>query len=164
MVGDVGYQTLLGVNRLYNKYRAWRGKEYYSLSKAIKARVKSAVNFVGKYEEQLQQLAQKHNCRGIICGHIHTPANKQVGDVHYLNSGDWVESLTALVEHYDGSFEILTFKEFERRRVELSQKLKRAKGEMIEPEIEEELEPIEEDEEMEIAKTIPHVQESLKNS
>ena len=164
VVGDVGYQTLLGVNRLYNKYRAWRGKEYYSLSKAIKARVKSAVNFVGKYEEQLQQLAQKHNCRGIICGHIHTPANKQVGDVHYLNSGDWVESLTALVEHYDGSFEILTFKEFERRRVELSQKLKRAKGEMIEPEIEEELEPIEEDEEMEIAKTIPHVQESLKNS
>ncbi|MEM9026021.1 MAG: UDP-2,3-diacylglucosamine diphosphatase, partial [Verrucomicrobiota bacterium] len=92
VVGDVGYQTLLKVNRLYNKYRSWRGKEYYSLSKAIKGRVKSAVSFVGKYEEQLQLLAAKHNCRGIICGHIHTPANKQVGDVHYLNSGDWVES------------------------------------------------------------------------
>ena len=160
VVGDVGYQTLLKVNRLYNKYRSWRGKEYYSLSKAIKGRVKSAVSFVGKYEEQLQLLAAKHNCRGIICGHIHTPANKQVGDVHYLNSGDWVESLTALVEHFDGTFEILTFKEFERRRAEASEIRKKAKNvdEM------EELEPVDEDEDVEIAKTVLHVQESLNKA
>ena len=108
VLGDIGYQSLLGLNRIYNKYRAWRGKEYFSLSKAIKAKVKSAVNFVGQYEEQLQHFAHKRKCIGIICGHI-LPDNKMVGDIHYLNSGDWVESLTALVEHHDGSFEIIDY-------------------------------------------------------
>ena len=115
LLGDIGYQSLLKLNRSYNKYRAWRGKEYFSLSKAIKARVKSAVNFVGKYEEQLQTFAAKRGCWGIICGHIHTPDNKMIGDTHYLNSGDWVESLTALVEYEDGRFEIIGYKEFCRR-------------------------------------------------
>jgi len=115
VLGDIGYQTLLKINRLYNKYRAWRGKEYFSLSKAVKARVKSAVSFVGKYEEQLQSFATKHECCGVICGHIHTPDNKMIGDIHYLNSGDWVESLTALVEYEDGRFEIIEYKEFCRR-------------------------------------------------
>ncbi len=118
VLGDIGYQSLLGINRFYNKYRAWRGKEYFSLSKAIKAKVKSAVSFVGKYEEQLQNLARKRDCCGIICGHIHTPDDKMVGDIHYLNSGDWVESLTAIVEHDDGRFEIIDYKEFCRRLAE----------------------------------------------
>ena len=48
----------------------------------------------------------------MICGHIHTPADKQLDGVHYLNSGDWVESLTAIVEHYDGSFELVNFTDF----------------------------------------------------
>lgn len=122
VLGDIGYQSLLKLNRVYNKYRAWRGKEYFSLSKAIKARVKSAVNFVGKYEEQLQTFAAKRDCCGIICGHIHTPDNKMIGDIHYLNSGDWVESLTALVEYDDGRFEIIGYKEFCRR---LDEKAKR---------------------------------------
>lgn len=112
VLGDIGYQSLLRINRTYNKYRAWRGKEYFSLSKAIKARVKSAVNFIGKYEEQLQNFARKRDCSGIICGHIHTPENKMINDIHYLNSGDWVESLTALVEHPDGRFEILDYQNF----------------------------------------------------
>ncbi len=115
VLGDIGYQSLLKINRLYNKYRAWRGKEYFSFSKAIKAKVKSAVSFVGKYEEQLQNLARKRKCSGIICGHIHTPEDKMVGDIHYLNSGDWVESMTALVEYDDGRFEILGYKEFCKR-------------------------------------------------
>ena len=115
VLGDIGYQTLLKINRVYNKYRAWRGKEYFSFSKAIKAKVKSAVSFVGKYEEQLQNLARKRKCSGIICGHIHTPEDKMVGEIHYLNSGDWVESMTALVEHDDGRFEIITYKEFCKR-------------------------------------------------
>ena len=112
ILGDLGYQSLLKINRIYNKYRAWRGKEYFSLSKAIKARVKSAVSFVGKYEEQLQNFAEKRNCVGIICGHIHTPDNKMIGQTHYLNSGDWVESLTALVEHKDGRFEVIGYEAF----------------------------------------------------
>lgn len=137
ILGDIGYQTLLRLNRFYNKYRAWRGKDYFSLSKAIKSRVKSAVSFVGKYEEQLQSFAAKRGCCGIICGHIHTPDDKMVGETHYLNSGDWVESLSALVEYDDGRFEIFDYKEFLQRLEEkhrLKQLKKLAKGEAdIEP-------------------------------
>ena len=126
VLGDIGYQTLLRLNRFYNKYRAWRGKEYFSLSKAIKSRVKSAVSFVGKYEEQLQSFADKRGCCGIICGHIHTPDDKMVGEIHYLNSGDWVESLSALVEYDDGRFEIFDYKDF-CQRLEEKQRLKKLK-------------------------------------
>jgi UDP-2,3-diacylglucosamine pyrophosphatase LpxH/glycosyltransferase involved in cell wall biosynthesis len=112
VLGAVGYDLLLKVNRVYNKYRAWRGKEYYSVSKAIKAKVKSAVSFVGEYEQQLQELARKKHCDGIICGHIHTPEDKQVGEIRYLNSGDWVESMTAIVEHHDGRLELIRHHEF----------------------------------------------------
>lgn len=111
-LGAVGYDTLLKVNRVYNKWRAWRGKEYYSISKRVKAKVKSAVSFVDKYEELLQELARHKKCDGIICGHIHTPEDKRVGDIHYLNSGDWVESLTAIIEHHDGRMELVKYEEF----------------------------------------------------
>ncbi len=114
ILGDFGYTQLLRLNRLYNGYRRLRGKPYFSLSKAIKAKVKSAVSFVGKYEDQLQKFARRHHCDGIICGHIHTPADKRVGDVHYLNSGDWVESLTAVVETTSREFQLITFDQFER--------------------------------------------------
>lgn len=112
VAGAFGYDFLLAMNRHYNRWREWRGKEYFSLSQAVKARVKSAVCFVDKYEELLQQLAVRRSCDGIICGHIHTPENKQVGEIHYLNSGDWVESMTAIVEHHDGRFELVRYKEF----------------------------------------------------
>ena len=111
-IGAVCYETLLKVNSLYNKWRYWRGKEAFSFAKWLKARVKGAVSFVGRYEEQLQKLAKHRGCSGIICGHIHTPADRQVGDVHYLNSGDWVESMTAVVENLDRSFEVMTYQDF----------------------------------------------------
>lgn len=117
IAGAKAYELLLGVNRLYNKWRAFRGKEYYSLSKRIKAKVKSAVSFVDRYEEQLKELAIVKNCSGIICGHIHTPADKQLEDeIHYLNSGDWVESLTAIVEREPGQFELVSYQDFMARR------------------------------------------------
>ncbi len=144
VLGDIGYQTLLRLNRLYNKYRSARGKEYFSLSKAIKARVKSAVSFVGKYEEQLQNFARKRNCCGIICGHIHTPDDKWIDDIHYLNSGDWVESLTALVEYDDGTYAILEYKDF-CKRLEDKARLKALKK-MKKGEIDPEPGPVEEDE------------------
>jgi len=106
-LGDIGYALLLRLNRFYNGWRRLRGKEYFSLSAAIKARVKQAVSFIGKFEDQVANLARDRGCVGVICGHIHTPA-----DIHYLNSGDWVESLTGIVEHYDGRFELITFKDF----------------------------------------------------
>jgi UDP-2,3-diacylglucosamine pyrophosphatase LpxH len=114
-LGDAGYALLLRLNRTYNLWRQFRGKEYYSLSKAIKARVKQAVSFVGKFEEQVAALARNRGCVGVICGHIHTPADKTVDGIHYLNSGDWVESLSAIVEHLDGRFELIPFEDFVRR-------------------------------------------------
>jgi UDP-2,3-diacylglucosamine pyrophosphatase LpxH len=111
-LGDWGYRALLRLNRLYNAWRLWRGKEYWSLSRAIKARVKEAVSHVSKFEEHIVQLARQRGCVGVMCGHIHTPADKYIGDVHYLNSGDWVESLTAIVEHWDGRFELVDFASF----------------------------------------------------
>ncbi len=113
-VGDWGYHLLLKINRAYNAWRAWRGQEYWSLSKAIKARVKSAVSHVSKFEDHLVRLARQRGCVGVICGHIHTPADKMLGEIHYLNSGDWVESLTAIVEHWDGSYELVEYTAFAR--------------------------------------------------
>ncbi|HVU33667.1 MAG TPA: UDP-2,3-diacylglucosamine diphosphatase [Opitutaceae bacterium] len=113
-LGDWGYGALLRLNRLYNAWRAWRGKEYWSLSRAIKARVKEAVNHISKFETHIARLAHERGCVGVMCGHIHTPADKMIGDVHYLNSGDWVESLTAIVEHHDGSYELVNFADFVR--------------------------------------------------
>lgn len=112
VLGDIGYQTLLRINRSYNRYRSWRGKPYFSLSKAIKARTKTVVNYISRFEDQVESFARRYDCCGFICGHIHTPEDKHIGQVHYLNSGDWVESNTALVEHLDGRFEILQFEEF----------------------------------------------------
>jgi UDP-2,3-diacylglucosamine pyrophosphatase LpxH len=111
-LGAVGYDTLLMVNRHYNRFRAWRGKEHFSLSKRVKARVKSAVSFVDNYEQQLQQFARRRGCDGIICGHIHTPEDKMIDGIRYLNSGDWVESLTAIVEHQNGTMELIRYEDF----------------------------------------------------
>lgn len=117
-LGAVGYNFLLRVNRFYNLWRSWRGKEYFSLSKSVKARVKTAVSFIDRYEELLQELARHKECDGIICGHIHTPEDKQVGEIHYLNSGDWVESLTAIIEHHDGRMELVQYDAFLRSLAE----------------------------------------------
>ena len=115
VLGSLGYDVLLMVNRLYNKYRAWRGKEYYSVSRAIKGRVKSAVNFIGKYEEQLQNLAVRRQCDGIIAGHVHHPADAMVGETRYLNCGDWVETMSAVVEYGDGRMETVLYKDVMKR-------------------------------------------------
>ncbi len=111
-LGDIGYNLLLGINRFYNKYRAWRGKEYFSVSKLVKAKVKKAVNFISKFESALVSLAKHHQCDGIICGHIHTAEDKMLDGIHYMNSGDWVESMTAIVEDKAGNFELIDYPTF----------------------------------------------------
>jgi UDP-2,3-diacylglucosamine pyrophosphatase LpxH len=136
VAGARAYELLLGVNRLYNRWRALRGKEYFSLSRKIKAKVKSAVSFVDRYEDQLKELASVKNCKGIICGHIHTPADKMLeGGIHYLNSGDWVESLTAIVETEPGEFELIHHREF-MGRSESAESLEALRADFVE-EIEE---------------------------
>lgn len=115
VLGSISYDLLLAVNRYYNAYRSWRGKEYFSISKAIKAKVKSAVSFVGRYEEQLKLLTEHKKCSGIICGHIHAPADKMIDSIHYLNCGDWVESLSFVAENHDGSFEVGHYADYKDR-------------------------------------------------
>jgi UDP-2,3-diacylglucosamine pyrophosphatase LpxH len=110
--GAVGYDVLLRLNRLYNAWLRWRGKPGFSFSSYVKKRVKQAVAFTGRYEQQLQDLARWKKCQGIICGHIHTPADKMIDDIHYLNSGDWVESMTCIVEHLDRTFEVINYHDF----------------------------------------------------
>jgi len=115
VLGDISYQVLLDINRFYNKWRAWRGKEYFSLSQAIKGKVKSAVSFISSFEEHLQTLAARRGCDGVMCGHIHKAEDRQIGAIRYLNSGDWVESLTAIVEETDGTLRVVERAELRER-------------------------------------------------
>ena len=71
-LGDVGYTFLLWLNRIYNVYRARHGQPYYSLSQAIKQKVKSAVSYISDFEEELVKFARTRKCDGIICGHGQT--------------------------------------------------------------------------------------------
>lgn len=105
-VGDMGYTFLLWLNKSYNAYRTWRGLPYYSLSQTIKQKVKLAVNYVSDFEEKLAELARSRKCDGIICGHIHQPALREVNGIMYMNSGDWVETMSALVEDHNGNWSL----------------------------------------------------------
>lgn len=112
LLGDIGYTFLLSFNSWYNRCRARRGKPYYSLSMRVKQKVKSAVNYISDFEKTLSEFAQARKYDGVICGHIHHPANTYYDGIHYLNSGDWVETMSALVENEDGSWEIIYFTDF----------------------------------------------------
>lgn len=108
-IGDLGYRILLRLNKWVNKRRLKKGLPYYSLSQKIKMHVKQAVSYVSNFENELVQLAKVKKMDGIICGHIHHPANEIIKGIHYLNSGDWVESLTALTEDFDGNWNIYQY-------------------------------------------------------
>jgi UDP-2,3-diacylglucosamine pyrophosphatase LpxH len=111
LLGDLGYRLLLSLNRPLNYIRSHFGLGYWSLSAYVKNRVKSAVSFIGQFEDAVVKFAEMHDAHGIICGHIHTPAIKQIRNVDYYNCGDWVESNTALVEHQDGRIELVKWEE-----------------------------------------------------
>lgn len=106
-LGDRGYQLSLAMNIPLNFVRRRLGLGYWSLSAYLKQSVKSAVNFIGDFENSLSDEAARRKVDGVICGHIHHAASKQIGDVHYVNTGDWVESATAFVEHHDGTLELV---------------------------------------------------------
>ena len=108
-LGDLGYTFLLWLNKKYNQYRASRGLSYYSLSQVIKAKVKMAVNYVTDFEEKLAELAKAKGCDGIICGHIHQAAIREIDGIIYMNSGDWVETMSALVEDHHGNWSLAYF-------------------------------------------------------
>ena len=108
-IGSVGYDIALTLNTWYNKYRLWRGLPYYSISKHIKDKVKSAVSFILDFEENAAKIAKQRKCSGVIIGHIHTAEDRMIGDIHYLNSGDWVESKTAILIDKDDNIKTFGF-------------------------------------------------------
>jgi UDP-2,3-diacylglucosamine pyrophosphatase LpxH len=109
--GSLAYDLSMNLNVAVNRIRRWFNLPYWSLSKWAKYKVKKAVNFMGKYEDQLSGYAKSEECAGIICGHIHHANIRVINDVEYMNCGDWCESCTALVEHYDGTWEIIRWGE-----------------------------------------------------
>jgi UDP-2,3-diacylglucosamine pyrophosphatase LpxH len=105
-LGSIGYDLALWINRWYNRYRTWRGLPYHSISQQIKEGVKVATSYVNDFEVTAIKMAHKHNCYGVICGHIHQPADRIIDGAHYLNSGDWVENLTAVLLDNQNKFTI----------------------------------------------------------
>ena len=108
-LGDKAYDFVLELNNKFNWIRRRMGFGYFSLSKFLKYKVKKAVDFVFKFEENLAAYCKKRGYDGVICGHIHHAEIKEINGVAYMNDGDWVESCTALVEHHDGRWEIVTW-------------------------------------------------------
>ena len=108
-LGDKAYDIILTLNNKFNWIRRRMGFGYFSLSKYLKYKVKKAVDFVFKFEENLANYCKKRGFDGVICGHIHHAEIKEINGVTYMNDGDWVESCTALVEHHDGRWEIVTW-------------------------------------------------------
>jgi UDP-2,3-diacylglucosamine pyrophosphatase LpxH len=92
-----------------NLCRRLLGRGHWSLSAYVKSRVKNVVNFIGGFEESMVHFASDAEAQGIICGHIHTAAIRKIGKLDYYNTGDWVESRTALVEEADGRLKLLQF-------------------------------------------------------
>ena len=108
-VGDIGYQLLLRLNAPVNFCRRLLGRGHWSLSAYVKSSVKNVVNFIGSFEESMVRFASDEGAHGIICGHIHTAAIRKIKGFDYYNTGDWVESRTALVEEMDGTLKLLQF-------------------------------------------------------
>lgn len=115
-LGDRGYEFALWLNWPLNLVRRRAGMGYWSLSAYLKHRVKTAVNFIGEFEKNLAEQAVRENVDGVICGHIHHAADRQIGGAHYVNTGDWVESCTAIVETHDGEFQLVRWLDVVRAR------------------------------------------------
>lgn len=114
-LGAVGYDALILLNSAINFFASKFGKGPISMSKKIKNSVKSAVKFINNFEKIASDIAIENEYDYVICGHIHQPEIKHIkteqGEVMYLNSGDWVENLTAL-EYYNGTWHMFNFKDY----------------------------------------------------
>jgi len=106
-VGDMLYTISLKLNHTYNAVRARLGLPYWSLAQFLKHKVKNAVSYITAFEEALAAEARRRNFDGVVCGHIHKAEIRSIDGVLYCNDGDWVESLTALVETLEGELRIV---------------------------------------------------------
>jgi UDP-2,3-diacylglucosamine pyrophosphatase LpxH len=106
-LGDWAYRTLMQLNVFVNVVRRTMGLEYWSLSKHAKHKVKGAVSVISRFEEAVAHEAKSVGADGVVCGHIHTAEIRDFDGTIYYNDGDWVEGCNALVEHMDGTMELL---------------------------------------------------------
>ena len=125
-LGAIGYDFLILINRAVNRVSNFFGKEKISLSKKIKDSVKSAIKFINNFEETVTTIAIDNQFDYVVCGHIHQPIIKDIrtnnGSVTYLNSGDWVENLTAL-EYNNKQWSIYKYEDFHYQKEEIEDDL-----------------------------------------
>lgn len=114
-LGDRAYGAALWLNTRYNRVRHLWGGQYWSLSNWAKHQVKRAVNYISEYEKVLTEEARRGGYDGIVCGHIHSAAIRKLNGIEYINTGDWVESCTAFVEHSNGRLELIDWAKMTRR-------------------------------------------------
>jgi len=107
LLGDWAYESMLVVNHHYNLVRRKLGYPYWSVSAYLKNQVKNAVSFVSDFETVVAEEARRQGVDGVICGHIHKAELRYIGDTLYCNTGDWVESCTAMVETAEGKLQVL---------------------------------------------------------
>ena len=110
-LGDILYNIILSINVVVAKIRSYFDLPHWSLSQYLKNKTKEAVSYVNNFEELITNYCSKQKADGVICGHVHRAEIKTINNIDYMNDGDWVESCTALVENYDGSWEIVTWLE-----------------------------------------------------
>lgn len=107
-LGSKGYDFLLELNRAVRAVRRFLGiQSSFSLAAFVKFKVKNAVQFISDYEQSIVNTLNDEGLDGVICGHIHHAEIKTIGEFTYVNTGDFVESCTAIVEHYDGRLELI---------------------------------------------------------
>lgn len=116
-LGDWAYVTALAINTWVNRIRRTIGLPYWSLSKWAKMKVKDAVNFIGEFERALAREANEVGADGVVCGHIHHAVIAEREGIQYINTGDWVESCTAIVEAHDGTLSLIDWAEVNRARM-----------------------------------------------
>ncbi|QDU64632.1 UDP-2,3-diacylglucosamine hydrolase [Planctomycetes bacterium Pan216] len=107
LAGDIGYNILLSFNRIFNSIRRQLGMTYWPLSIYVKRRVKEMTSAISNFEHMITRYARSKGCEGVVCGHIHNPAIHRQNDVMYYNTGDWVESCTAIVEDDKGRLRLV---------------------------------------------------------
>lgn len=116
-LGDAGYDALVRANSwLSSVRRTLRIPGYWSLAGYAKGKVKTAIDFVFDFEDSVVRYAKQQGYDGVICGHVHCASHKTIDGVAYINCGDWVDSCTGIVEHFDGRMEIIRWAEEEAGR------------------------------------------------
>lgn len=132
-LGDSAYAALIWLNPKINYVRRLWSHRYWSLSKWTKQQVKQAVNFISKYEEVLADDARRKGFDGVICGHIHHAAIRHIDEIHYINTGDWVESCTAIIESHSGEMRLVDWEAKNNRRRMLETRTRRRSRGQTEP-------------------------------